>query len=145
MLQRIYGTAWANKKQLKPIPDPIEEAEKRDHRRIGKKLDLFHLQEEAPGMVFWHPAGWSIYQTIEQYMRKAQQAKTRLPRDQDAAVGRHVAVAALWGHAWDKYGDDMFMLRDRGPRVCGQAMNCPATCRCSTRVSSPTGTCPAPG
>ena len=64
MLQRIYGTALANKKQLKQYLTRIEEAEKRDHRKIGKKLDLFHTQEEAPGMVFWHPAGWSIYQTI---------------------------------------------------------------------------------
>ena len=70
MLQRIYGTAWANKKQLKQYLTRIEEAEKRDHRKIGKKLGLFHTQEEAPGMVFWHPAGWSIYQTIEQYMRR---------------------------------------------------------------------------
>ena len=72
MLQRIYGTAWANKKQLKQYLTRIEEAEKRDHRKLGKKLGLFHTQEEAPGMVFWHPRGWSIYQTIEQYMRKAQ-------------------------------------------------------------------------
>ena len=72
MLQRIYGTAWATKKQLKQYLHRIEEAEKRDHRKIAKKLDLFHTQEEAPGMVFWHPAGWSIYQTIEQYMRQAQ-------------------------------------------------------------------------
>ena len=64
MLQRIYGTAWANKKQLNQYLTRIEEAEKRDHRRIGKKLDLFHTQEEAPGMVFWHPKGWALYQVI---------------------------------------------------------------------------------
>ncbi len=72
MLQRIYGTAWPNKKELKAYLRRIEEAEKRDHRKIGKKLDLFHTQEEAPGMVFWHPAGWTIYQVIEQYMRQTQ-------------------------------------------------------------------------
>ena len=74
MLQRIYGTAWANKKQLNEYLTRIEEAEKRDHRKIGKKLDLFHTQEEAPGMVFWHPDGWTLYQAIEQYMRQAQRA-----------------------------------------------------------------------
>jgi threonyl-tRNA synthetase len=72
-LQRIYGTAWADKKQLAAYIKRIEEAEKRDHRKIGKALDLFHMQEEAPGMVFWHPNGWTIYQVLEQYMRKVQQ------------------------------------------------------------------------
>ncbi|WP_288435654.1 threonine--tRNA ligase, partial [uncultured Pseudomonas sp.] len=71
-LQRIYGTAWADKKQLAAYIQRIEEAEKRDHRRIGKQLDLFHLQEEAPGMVFWHANGWTVYQVLEQYMRKVQ-------------------------------------------------------------------------
>ena len=71
-LQRIYGTAWADKKQLAAYIQRIEEAEKRDHRRIGKQLDLFHLQEEAPGMVFWHPDGWTVYQVLEQYMRQVQ-------------------------------------------------------------------------
>jgi threonyl-tRNA synthetase len=71
-LQRIYGTAWADKKQLAAYIQRIEEAEKRDHRKIGKRLDLFHLQEEAPGMVFWHPNGWTLYQVLEQYMRKVQ-------------------------------------------------------------------------
>ena len=69
MLQRIYGTAWANKKDLKGYLHRLEEAEKRDHRKLGKKYDLFHMQEEAPGMVFWHPKGWSVYKTIEGYMR----------------------------------------------------------------------------
>jgi threonyl-tRNA synthetase len=73
-LQRIYGTAWPNKKQLKAYLNRIAEAEKRDHRKIAKKLNLFHTQEEAPGMVFWHPAGWTIYQTIERYMREKQHA-----------------------------------------------------------------------
>jgi len=74
MLQRIYGTAFANPKELKAHLHAIAEAEKRDHRRIGKKLDLFHLQDEAPGMVFWHPRGWTIYQAIETYMREQQKA-----------------------------------------------------------------------
>jgi len=72
-LQRIYGTAWADKKQLAAYIKRIEEAEKRDHRKIGKRLNLFHTQEEAPGMVFWHPNGWTVYQVLEQYMRKLQQ------------------------------------------------------------------------
>ncbi len=70
MLQRIYGTAWADKKHLDAYLFRLEEADKRDHRKIGQQLDLFHLQEEAPGMVFWHPKGWTIYQVIEQYIRK---------------------------------------------------------------------------
>ena len=69
MLQRIYGTAWADKKALKAYLKRLEEAEKRDHRKLGKSLDLFHMQEEAPGMVFWHPNGWALYQQVEQYMR----------------------------------------------------------------------------
>ncbi|RLA11942.1 MAG: threonine--tRNA ligase, partial [Gammaproteobacteria bacterium] len=73
MLQRIYGTAWANKQQLKDYLTRIEEAEKRDHRKIAKQLDLFHLQEEAPGMIFWHPNGWTIYQQVEQYIRQVMQ------------------------------------------------------------------------
>ncbi len=122
MLQRIYGTAWASKKQLKQYLTRIEEAEKRDHRKIAKKLGLFHTQEEAPGMVFWHPAGWSIYQTIEQYMRKAQQdngyQEIRTPQLVDLS---------LWeksGHA-DKFGDDMFMLQSEGREFAVKPMNCP--------------------
>ena len=72
MLQRIYGTAWANKKQLKAYINRLAEAEKRDHRKIGKKLDLFHMQEEAPGSVFWHQKGWAIYNGIKDYMRQKQ-------------------------------------------------------------------------
>jgi threonyl-tRNA synthetase len=70
MLQRIYGTAWGDKKALTSYLTMLEEAERRDHRKIGKKLDLFHFQEEAPGMVFWHPAGWTIYQIIRHYMQE---------------------------------------------------------------------------
>ena len=122
MLQRIYGTAWANKKQLKQYLTRIEEAEKRDHRKIGKKLGLFHTQEEAPGMVFWHPAGWSIYQTIEQYMREAQQDNGYLEIKTPQLVD-----LSLWkksGHA-DKFGDDMFMLRSEDRDFAVKPMNCP--------------------
>ncbi|MBK6512230.1 MAG: threonine--tRNA ligase [Haliea sp.] len=122
MLQRIYGTAWASKKQLKQYLTRIEEAEKRDHRKIAKKLDLFHVQEEAPGMVFWHPAGWTIYQTIEQYMRKAQQANGYL----EIRTPQLVDIS-LWqrsGHA-DKFGDDMFMLKSEDRDFAVKPMNCP--------------------
>ncbi|MCB1676312.1 MAG: threonine--tRNA ligase [Halioglobus sp.] len=122
MLQRIYGTAWANKKQLKQYLTRIEEAEKRDHRKIGKKLGLFHTQEEAPGMVFWHAAGWSIYQTIEQYMRGAQRARGY----QEIRTPQLVDLS-LWersGHA-DKFGDDMFMLKTDEREFAVKPMNCP--------------------
>ncbi len=122
MLQRIYGTAWANKKQLKQYLTRIEEAEKRDHRKIAKKLGLFHTQEEAPGMVFWHPAGWSIYQTIEQYMRRAQQdngyQEVRTPQLVDMSLWKKS------GHA-DKFGDDMFMLKSEDRDFAVKPMNCP--------------------
>jgi threonyl-tRNA synthetase len=122
MLQRIYGTAWANKKQLKQYLHRIEEAEKRDHRKIAKKLDLFHLQEEAPGMVFWHPAGWSIYQTLEQYMRQVQNLKGY----QEIRTPQLVDMS-LWeksGHA-DKFSDDMFMLSSDERHFAVKPMNCP--------------------
>src|SRR6056297_3248362 len=122
MLQRIYGTAWANKKQLKQYLTRIEEAEKRDHRKIAKKLDLFHTQEEAPGMVFWHPNGWTIYQVIEQHMRQAQKREgyreIRTPQ---------IVDMTLWeksGHA-EKFGDDMFMLHAEEREYAVKPMNCP--------------------
>ena len=122
MLQRIYGTAWANKKQLKQYLNRIQEAEKRDHRKIARKLDLFHTQEEAPGMVFWHPSGWSIYQTIEQYMRQQQ----REHGYQEIKTPQLVDLS-LWeksGHA-DKFGDDMFMLKSDDRDFAVKPMNCP--------------------
>ncbi len=122
MLQRIYGTAWANKKQLKQYLTRIEEAEKRDHRKIGKKLDLFHIQEEAPGMVFWHPAGWTIYQAVEQYMRRVQRERGY----QEIRTPQLVDLS-LWersGHA-DKFGDDMFMLKSDEREFAVKPMNCP--------------------
>jgi threonyl-tRNA synthetase len=121
-LQRIYGTAWANKKQLKAYLNRIAEAEKRDHRKIAKKLDLFHTQEEAPGMVFWHPAGWSIYQTIERYMREKQLAcgyqEIKTPQ---------VVDIGLWqrsGHA-DKFAEGMFTLEAEERQFAVKPMNCP--------------------
>jgi len=122
MLQRIYGTAWANKKQLKQYLNRIAEAEKRDHRKLGKKLDLFHIQEEAPGMVFWHPAGWTVYQTIEQYMRKAQ-----FEHNYQEIKTPQLVDLSLWqksGHA-DKFGDDMFMLKTDEREFAVKPMNCP--------------------
>ena len=121
-LQRIYGTAWANQKQLKAYLHRIAEAEKRDHRKIAKKLDLFHPQEEAPGMVFWHPAGWSIYQTIERYMRGKQRAyayqEIKTPQ---------VVDLSLWqrsGHA-DKFAEGMFTLEAEERQFAVKPMNCP--------------------
>jgi len=122
MLQRIYGTAFADKKELKTYLHNLAEAEKRDHRKIGKQLDLFHLQEEAPGMVFWHPRGWSIYQTIVQYMRKKQHdygyQEINTPQ---------VVDMSLWqrsGHA-DKFGDDMFSVKSEDREYAIKPMNCP--------------------
>ncbi|GAB3288734.1 threonine--tRNA ligase [Parahaliea aestuarii] len=122
MLQRIYGVAFADKKALKSHLQFLQEAEKRDHRKIGKKLGLFHIQEEAPGMVFWHPAGWSIYQTIEQYMRRAQQQHGY----QEIKTPQLVDLS-LWqrsGHA-DKFGDDMFLLGSDEREFAVKPMNCP--------------------
>jgi len=122
MLQRIYGTAWPDKKQLKEHLLFLEEAAKRDHRRIGKQLDLFHLQEEAPGMVFWHPKGWSIYQVLEQYMRKIQHKHGYQEIKTPMVVDR-----ALWeksGH-WDKFSDDMFTTSSESRDNAIKPMNCP--------------------
>ena len=121
-LQRIYGTAWADKKQLAAYVQRIEEAEKRDHRKIGKQQDLFHLQEEAPGMVFWHPNGWTIYQVLEQYMRKVQQdngyVEVRTPQ---------VVDRVLWersGH-WGNYAENMFTTASESRDYAIKPMNCP--------------------
>ena len=122
MLQRVYGTAWSNKKDLKAYLHRLEEAEKRDHRKLGKKYDLFHMQEEAPGMVFWHPKGWSIYTTIESYMREQQ----TLNNYQEIKTPQLVDFS-LWqksGHA-DKFGDDMFTLEADGRDFAIKPMNCP--------------------
>ena len=122
MLQRIYGTAWANKDDLKAYLTRLEEAEKRDHRRLGKQLDLFHLQDEAPGMVFWHPRGWTLWQTIEQHMR----------RELDAAGYQEVKTPQImdktfWeksGH-WQNYQDNMFLTSSEKRDYAVKPMNCP--------------------
>ncbi|GAB3379803.1 threonine--tRNA ligase [Spongiibacter taiwanensis] len=122
MLQRIYGTAFADKKQLAEHLKVMEEAAKRDHRKVGKKLDLFHMQEEAPGMVFWHPKGWSIYQTIEQYMR----GKQREQGYREIKTPQVVDIS-LWeksGHA-DKFSDGMFRLSADEREFAVKPMNCP--------------------
>ncbi|OTG86635.1 threonine--tRNA ligase [Acinetobacter sp. ANC 4558] len=121
-LQRIYGTAWADKKQLAAYIKRIEEAEKRDHRKIGKALDLFHMQEEAPGMVFWHPNGWTIYQVLEQYMRKVQQDHGYLEIKTPQIVD-----FSLWeksGHAAN-YAENMFTTHSESRNYAVKPMNCP--------------------
>ncbi len=122
MLQRIYGTAWTNKEDLQNYLFMLEEAEKRDHRKLGKQLDLFHMQDEAPGMVFWHPKGWSIWQEVEHYMRKMfldfgyQEVKTPTVMDK-----------TLWeksGH-WQNYRDNMFTTSSENRDYAVKPMNCP--------------------
>src|ERR1700674_4394461 len=115
MLQRIYGTAWANEKQLKEYLTRLEEAEKRDHRRIGKDLDLFHLQEEAPGAVFWHPRGWTVFQSLIGYMRERQ----------NAAGYEDVSLWQQSGHL-EKFGESMFLTQTPDKRLYAiKPMNCP--------------------
>ncbi len=122
MLQRIYGTAWATKKELKAYLHRIEEAEKRDHRRLAKQLDLFHFQEEAPGMVFWHDNGWHIYTLIEQYLR----GQLRKNGYQEVNTPEMVDIK-LWeqsGH-WEKFKDDMFITESEARTYAVKPMNCP--------------------
>ena len=122
MLQRVYGTAWRDKKELKAYLHQLEEAEKRDHRKLGKQLDLFHLQEEAPGMVFWHPNGWKLYQTIEQYMRIKQRQ-----HGYDEIKTPQVVERTLWeksGH-WDKFSEEMFTTHSESRDFAVKPMNCP--------------------
>ena len=121
-LQRIYGTAWADKKDLKAYIQRIEEAEKRDHRKIGKALNLFHMQEQAPGMVFWHPNGWTIYQVLEQYMRKVQYDNGYQEIKTPQIVDR-----SLWersGH-WGNYATNMFTTHSEHRDYAVKPMNCP--------------------
>ena len=122
MLQRIYGTAWATKEELQQYLMRLEEAEKRDHRRLGKELDLFHLQEEGPGLVFWHPKGWAIWQAVEQYMRGVYKdsgyQEVRAPQ---------VLDVSLWqksGH-WDNYQENMFFTESEKRTYALKPMNCP--------------------
>ena len=122
MLQRVYGTAWRNKEELEAYLFQLEEAEKRDHRKLGKQLDYFHMQDDAPGMVFWHPRGWSIWQEVEQYMRQ-------MFRDYDYQEVRTPTVMdkTLWeksGH-WQNYRDNMFVTASESRDYAVKPMNCP--------------------
>lgn len=122
MLQRVYGTAWRNKKELKAYLFRVEEAGKRDHRKLGKQLDYFHMQDDAPGMVFWHPRGWALWQEIEQYMRQA-----FLDNDYQEVRTPTVLDRALWeksGH-WENYHDNMFVTASENRDYAVKPMNCP--------------------
>ena len=140
MLQRIYGTAWANEKDLKAYLTRLEEAEKRDHRRLGRELDLFHMQEEAPGAVFWHPKGWTLFQHLIGYMRDRQQQAGYHEVNTPEIMDR-----ALWeqsGHR-EKFGDEHVHDADaRRAHLRDQADELSrATCRSSGRASRATATC----
>ncbi len=122
MLQRVYGTAWASKDDLQLYLTRLEEAEKRDHRKLGRELDLFHIDEHAPGLVFWHPKGWTVWQTVEQYMRQVY-------RDSgyQEVKGPQILDKSLWektGH-WDKYRDNMFTTESEKRDYALKPMNCP--------------------
>ena len=122
MLQRIYGTAWATKEDLQQHLTMLEEAEKRDHRKLGRELDLFHIDEHAPGLVFWHPKGWTLWQGVEQYMRKVYQ-----DNGYQEVKGPQIIDKSLWektGH-WDKYRDNMFTTESEKREYALKPMNCP--------------------
>jgi threonyl-tRNA synthetase len=123
MLQRIYGTAWASEEELAAYLHQLEEAEKRNHRRLGREMDLFHFQEEAPGAVFWHPKGWALFQTLIGYMRRRQQAWGYVEVNSPDMLDR-----ALWeqsGH-WEKFAENMYITETPDERVyCCKPMNCP--------------------
>ena len=122
MLQRVYGTAWATKDELQQHLTMIEEAEKRDHRKLGRELDLFHIDEHAPGLVFWHPKGWTLWQGVEQYMRKVYQDNGYLE-----VKGPQIIDKTLWektGH-WDKYRENMFTTESEKRDYALKPMNCP--------------------
>ncbi|WP_066341584.1 threonine--tRNA ligase [Azohydromonas lata] len=122
MLQRIYGTAWASKDDLQQYLHRLEEAEKRDHRRLGRELDLFHIDDHAPGVVFWHPKGWTVWQEVEQYMRRVYRDNGYLE-----VKGPQIIDRSLWeatGH-WDKYRDNMFTTESEKRDYALKPMNCP--------------------
>ncbi|HCI48238.1 MAG TPA: threonine--tRNA ligase, partial [Holosporales bacterium] len=123
MLQRIYGTAWATEKELQDYLTRIEEAEKRDHRKLGKQLELFHLQEEAVGSVFWHPKGWKLYNLLKNYMRKRMEKAGYVEVNTPLLVDK-----SLWeksGH-WEKFRENMFIVKDDDDRILAvKPMNCP--------------------
>ena len=123
MLQRVYGTAWSNPKQLRQYLHMLEEAEKRDHRRLGKVMDLFHFQEEAPGAVFWHPKGWSLFQSLIEFMREQQNAAGYCEINTPEIMSRSLWEAS--GH-WDTFGDNMFTTETvDGRQFAIKPMNCP--------------------
>jgi threonyl-tRNA synthetase len=122
MLQRIYGTAWATKEELQQHLTMLEEAEKRDHRKLGKELDLFHIDEHSPGTVFWHPKGWTLWQQVEQYMRKVY-----VDNGYQEVKGPQILDQSLWektGH-WDKYRENMFVTESEKRDYALKPMNCP--------------------
>lgn len=122
MLQRIYGTAWVRKEDQDAYLHRLEEAEKRDHRRLGKQLDLYHIQEEAPGMVFWHPKGWIIWQQVEQYMREV----FRVNSYQEIRTPQ-ILDKGLWersGH-WENFRENMFTTNSEQRDFAVKPMNCP--------------------
>ncbi len=122
MLQRIYGTAWATKDELQQHLTMLEEAEKRDHRKLGRELDLFHIDDHAPGLVFWHPKGWTLWQGVEQYMRRVYQDNGYLE-----VKGPQIIDKGLWektGH-WDKYRENMFVTESEKREYALKPMNCP--------------------
>jgi threonyl-tRNA synthetase len=122
MLQRVYGTAWATKDELQQHLTMLEEAEKRDHRKLGRELDLFHIDEHSPGTVFWHPKGWTVWQQVEQYMRRVYQDNGYLE-----VKGPQIIDKSLWektGH-WDKYRDNMFTTESEKREYALKPMNCP--------------------
>ena len=148
MLQRIYGTAWTNKEDLEAYLHRLEEAEKRDHRKLAKQLELFHMQDEAPGLVFWHPNGWIVWQQIEQYMRDKY-----IEHGYEEVRTPAVMDRTLWeksGH-WDNYRETDVHHPFGKPRLRGETHELPgtcadlqpaactatATCRCAWRSSAP--------
>jgi threonyl-tRNA synthetase len=122
MLQRVYGTAWATKEELQQHLTMLEEAEKRDHRKLGRELDLFHIDDHAPGLVFWHPKGWTLWQGVEQYMRRVYQ-----DNGYQEVKGPQIIDKGLWektGH-WDKYRENMFVTESEKREYALKPMNCP--------------------
>jgi threonyl-tRNA synthetase len=122
MLQRVYGTAWAKKEEQEAYLHMLEEAEKRDHRKLGRALDLFHFQDEAPGLIFWHPKGWTIWQQVEQYMRRVYQE-----HGYQEVKAPQILDRSLWektGH-WENYRENMFVTESENRNYALKPMNCP--------------------
>ena len=139
-LQRIYGTCWRSDKELRGYLHRLEEAEKRDHRRLGREMDLFHIQEEAVGSVFWHPKGWTMYREAERYMRERLEEANYVEVKTPQLIDR-----TLWersGH-WEKFRENMFTAEDEGEKVLAlKPMNCPGMFRSSSKASRATGIFP---